>query len=283
MASIATAFQKAVNGNEVSTSTASSSKKSVTISMDDAPPKYSNPSSSSSSATLPLHVAFSPSTPAPIAAEASRLLRMAFIQKVYGILALQLFFTVIFAGWFMTNSSAKAYVNSSEGGWMVPVGVVGSFATLFALIANRKIYPKNMVLLASFTLIEAFLVGVICSRHSQLVVVQALCLTATIATGLTVYAFTTKKDFSNLGAGLTSALFAFIGILLVGIFFPFSSQMHLMIGFIGALLFSAFIIYDTQIIMKKLSIDEYILGTLNLYLDIVNLFLELLRILSNKD
>jgi len=48
----------------------------------------------------------------------------------------------------------------------------------------------------------------------------------------------------------------------------------------GALLFSLFIIYDTQMIMTRLSPEEYIFATIQLYLDIINLFIEILKILE---
>ncbi len=49
---------------------------------------------------------------------------------------------------------------------------------------------------------------------------------------------------------------------------------------LGSFLFSAFIIYDTQMIMKTLNAEEYIVGVINLYLDIINLFVELLKIID---
>lgn len=48
----------------------------------------------------------------------------------------------------------------------------------------------------------------------------------------------------------------------------------------GAFLFSGFIIFDTQMIMKTLNAEEYIVGVINLYLDIINLFIEILKILD---
>lgn len=55
---------------------------------------------------------------------------------------------------------------------------------------------------------------------------------------------------------------------------------ELLIGFGGAFLFCLFIIYDTKLIMETLSPEEYILATINLYMDIINLFLYILRILQ---
>ena len=50
---------------------------------------------------------------------------------------------------------------------------------------------------------------------------------------------------------------------------------------LGAALFSLFIIYDTHMLMRRLSAEEYIFAAINLYLDILNLFLHILRILGN--
>ena len=58
---------------------------------------------------------------------------------------------------------------------------------------------------------------------------------------------------------------------------------------VGVVLFSFFIIYDTQIIVGgkhrqyELDDDRYILGSVLLYLDIINLFLEILRLLGGKE
>lgn len=45
---------------------------------------------------------------------------------------------------------------------------------------------------------------------------------------------------------------------------------------------SAFIVVDLQLVMKKLTPDEYVLGAINLYLDLINLFLHILRIMGQR-
>jgi len=59
-----------------------------------------------------------------------------------------------------------------------------------------------------------------------------------------------------------------------------SEELEFVISLGGALLFCGFIIFDTHMIMHKLSPEEYILASINLYLDIINLFLYILRILE---
>lgn len=55
---------------------------------------------------------------------------------------------------------------------------------------------------------------------------------------------------------------------------------HTVLTGLGAFIFSLYIIYDTQMIMKHLSADEYIVAVINLYVDIINLFVRILRLLD---
>ena len=87
------------------------------------------------------------------------------------------------------------------------------------------------------------------------------------------------QNFSNMYVALTTGLM----VLILGGFLQifFGNEMTdtaLAVG--GAFLFSMFIIVDTQMIMTRLSAEEYILATIQLYLDIVNLFIEILKILE---
>ena len=53
----------------------------------------------------------------------------------------------------------------------------------------------------------------------------------------------------------------------VSIFFPFSETFDIVYAIIGCLLFSGYIVYDTYMINKRLSPDEYIMGAISLYLE----------------
>ena len=60
-----------------------------------------------------------------------------------------------------------------------------------------------------------------------------------------------------------------------------SAFMEMILAIGGAVLFAAFIVFDTHMLIHKLSPEEYILAAINLYLDVINLFLEILRILNS--
>jgi FtsH-binding integral membrane protein len=100
---------------------------------------------------------------------------------------------------------------------------------------------------------------------------------------LTLFTFQTKLDFSGLGPFLFAGLIGLITAGFVHIFIPFSKGLDLVIACIGVLIFSGYILYDTQQIMKRLSVDEAILASLNLYLDFLNLFIYILRIVSTEN
>jgi len=53
----------------------------------------------------------------------------------------------------------------------------------------------------------------------------------------------------------------------VGVFIPFSRTMDLIFAIGGCLIFSGYIVYDTYLINKRLSPDEYIVGSISLYLE----------------
>lgn len=62
--------------------------------------------------------------------------------------------------------------------------------------------------------------------------------------------------------------------------FFWSAALEFVISIGGALVFCGFIIFDTHIIMHKLSPEEYIMASVNLYLDFINLFVYILRIMQ---
>ena len=157
-----------------------------------------------------------------------------------------------------------------------------TFGLLMALHVKRKEHPINLILLAAFTVIMAYTVGVMVTFFDKFVVLQAFILTSAVVAGLTAFTFQTKRDFSSFGAALYSGLMILIG----------ASFIHLFVGgeiaqtgmaVFGAILFCFFIVYDTQMIMSRVSEEEYILATIQLYLDIINLFMEILKILNKSN
>ncbi|XP_061769189.1 protein lifeguard 4 [Nerophis ophidion] len=211
-------------------------------------------------------------------ATASVQIRMDFLRKVYTLLSLQIILTTATSALFMFSQTIKEFVHASPA--VVLGSALGSLVLLLALAVYRHKHPVNLYLLLMFTLLEAISVATALTFYDYSTVLQALFLTCAVFAGLTTYTFQSKRDFTKLGAFLFSCLWILIIASVMRVFFNNDSTELLFAG-TGALVFCGFIIYDTHMLMKQLSPEEHILASINLYLDIVNLFLHILRILDS--
>ncbi|KAK2980643.1 hypothetical protein RJ640_011451 [Escallonia rubra] len=110
------------------------------------------------------------------------------------------------------------------------------------------------------------------------VILEAGILTCVVVVSLTLYTFWAAKrghDFQFLGPFLFTSLLMLIAFALIQIFIPLGKLGHTIYGCIGALIFSGFIIFDTDNLIKRFTYDEYITAAITLYLDILNLFLSI--------
>mmetsp|Transcript_355 Transcript_355/g.1167 ORF Transcript_355/g.1167 Transcript_355/m.1167 type:complete len:80 (-) Transcript_355:40-279(-) len=67
---------------------------------------------------------------------------------------------------------------------------------------------------------------------------------------------------------------------LIQLFFPFGDAARFVFSLLGAIIFCGYLVYDTQSIMQRFSIDEWVWAAVNIYLDIINLFIRIVQILS---
>ena len=109
---------------------------------------------------------------------------------------------------------------------------------------------------------------------------------AIIVLGLTIFALQTKIDFTMCNGILFVLLLC---LMIFGIFCGIfrSDIMNVVYASLGAVIFSCYIVVDTQLMMggkHKYSLDpeEYIFASLNLYLDIINLFMMILFLIRRK-
>ncbi|CAM4564690.1 unnamed protein product [Leuciscus chuanchicus] len=211
-------------------------------------------------------------------ATASVHIRMDFLRKVYTILSLQIIITTAVSALFMLCNPIKTFVHESPA--LVLISAIGSLILLLALAVYRHQHPVNLYLLFGFTLLESLSVATAVSFYEYTIVLQAFVLTSAVFLGLTAYTFQSKRDFSKLGASLFAGLWILIIASFMRLFF-YNDTMELVFAGAGALLFCGFIIFDTHLLMHKLSPEEHVLASINLYLDIVNLFLYILRILDS--
>ncbi|MBT2688434.1 Bax inhibitor-1/YccA family protein [Bacillus sp. ISL-47] len=164
----------------------------------------------------------------------------------------------------------------------LPLVILEVGMLLFAFLLRRK-KAIGYTFLYVFTFISGVTTYPIVAHYLAAIgpnpVLVALATTTVVFTGLAVYATTTKRDLSFLGGMLMAALLALIAISIFNIFWPLSSTGMLAFSFIGVLVFSGYVLFDfNRMKHYGVSAEEVPLMALNLYLDFINLFINILRI-----
>jgi FtsH-binding integral membrane protein len=216
-------------------------------------------------------------------------IRAGFIRKVYGILSIQLIITFGCVFLFQLETLKLFIMQHQQFAANILMFCSFTFLVLFLiLVCNRNLartVPCNYIYLFAITICESLACSIISSLYSFQIVATALALTIVSTLVITFYACTTKTNFSYYRMGmfiLFSQIFM-IGLIaalfrLDGLYSFYTFLMTIMVGF--------YLVYDTQLIMGKFgvaySVDDYIFATLEIYMDIIRLFLLILRILGRN-
>lgn len=118
---------------------------------------------------------------------------------------------------------------------------------------------------------------------------QTFFATAASFGALSLYGYTTKRDLTAVGSFLIMGLFGLIIASLVNIFVQ-SSMMNWVLSVVGVLIFTGLTAYDTQQIKENYYVGDdgtiagkkAVMSALSLYMDFVNLFIMLLRLLGDR-
>lgn len=163
---------------------------------------------------------------------------------------------------------------------------IGSFIVLIVATITKRREFKSLSKFNCYSV--AFLLGIstyptilyyVSYIGSEMVLIS-LGITTTIFGGLAFYSSHSKRDFSFLGGTLFAGLIALVLISLVG-FFIRSEIYHLAIAWLGILIFSGYVIHDISLIKNRAFTDDDVPAlALNLFLDFINIFIYVLRIVS---
>jgi FtsH-binding integral membrane protein len=213
--------------------------------------------------------------------------RNGFIRKVYGILSIQLIITFGFVLLFQLPSIKKAILSNIQLAGNILIFTSFLFFFLFLILACcrnlSRTVPYNYIFLLSITLCEAISCAIISSCYSFQIVSIALLLTIVTTLTITFYACTTKTDFSYSRVILLIAFSQLFMVGLVSVIFQFRI-LYSLYTFLSTIMLGFYLVYDTQLIIGKFgygySVDDYIFAAMEIYMDIIRLFLMILRLLA---
>lgn len=195
------------------------------------------------------------------------------LRKTYFLLSLTLLFSGVMAYVAMVT-------NAPTLGWL---GIIAMFGLLFLTTALRN-SPWGIVSVFAFTGFMGYSLGPFLNAYlaaytngGQLIM-TAMGGTGIIFFALSAYALVSKKDFSFLGGFLFAGVIAILIAVVLGMFFQ-SSMLQLVISAAAMMIFSGYILYDTSAIIHG-GEQSYVMATMRLFIDILNVFTSLLNLLG---
>jgi FtsH-binding integral membrane protein len=156
------------------------------------------------------------------------------------------------------------------------------FAPLMLAQMNAKTFPLNIGFVALFTFAEGLWLApfiAFMESRSPGIAAQAGALTFGAFSVLTVYAWISRRDFRPMGAFLVVGMFVLMGAMILNIFMQ-SNAADTWIAAVGVLIFSGMLVFDTWRIRNTFGPDDYVMAAVQIYLDLLNMFLFILRLLG---
>jgi modulator of FtsH protease len=196
------------------------------------------------------------------------------LGKVMGLLAVASIFTAI---------GALAGLPLGRAGFFI--GLIGGLVCLIVLGFVKDRTPLNLVLLYTFAVLEGVFLGQVLDTYVRAglsrVVLDAAVVTAGVSLVAGAYGYTTKRDLTAFGSILFIGLLIVIGASLLGLFLHLPA-LYTAISAAAALLFTGFLIFDLNRIARagEISTGDTVLLAVSVYVDVLNLFLALLSLLT---
>ncbi|GLX62098.1 Bax inhibitor-1 family protein [Proteus sp. DFP240708] len=214
-----------------------------------------------------------------------------FMAQVYGWMTVGLLLTAFVALYVASSEALLSMIFSSK---VVFFGlIIAQLGLVFVL--SGMVHKMSGAMATSLFMLYSVLTGVTISSvllvYTASSIASTFFICAAMFGALSVYGYTTKRSLTGMGSFLFMGLIGIIIASIVNIFMQ-SSMMSMVISYAGVLIFAGLTAYDTQKLKDmgneinqedKENMRRYsIMGALTLYLDFINLFLMLLRILGDR-
>lgn len=202
--------------------------------------------------------------------------------RVYGYMGLATLVSMLVSFGVGTNPELVKFFFTGIMHWVVIFAPLVAVFILVPFIGTNPPKGAAIAALMAFAGLMGLSFAVIFAVYTMLSIVNAFMGAAVLFSVMSFYGYFTKRDLSGIGDMLFVALIAIIIASIINIFIG-SSVMQMVISAIAILIFLGFTAYDTQQIREMVSEGDEdtaveVLGALNLYLDFINLFINLLQL-----
>jgi hypothetical protein len=224
-------------------------------------------------------------TPEQVAAE-----QAAFMRKVYAIMTFGLAATGLTALVVFHSEAATRFIFGTPGVYLGLIIAELVMVFTFAALARRMSAVGAAALFYIYAILNGLTLSVVFLIYTKGSIASTFFVTAGTFGAMSAYGYVTKRDLTSVGNFMFMGLIGLILASIVNIFLG-SEMIYWLTTYAGILIFVGLTAYDTQKI-KQLNVignagtdedhKEAIHGALILYLDFINLFLYLLRLLGRR-
>lgn len=164
-----------------------------------------------------------------------------------------------------------------------------AFVLVLSFGINRLSAGTAQILFWTFAAVMGASMASILAVYTGGSVFRVFLITAGMFGATSLYGYTTKRDLTSIGGFLMMGLFGLIIASIVNLIWP-SGAMSFAISVIGVVIFTGLAAYDTQQIKnsyvegddESFATKKQVMGALSLYLDFINLFVMLLRLIGDR-
>lgn len=206
-------------------------------------------------------------------------------ENTFKLVALSMLPTALGA-WLVASIPTLYYAENPGTAMMLYIGnFVLSLVLMFWALKSRNT-GFGVIAMLFFAFSMGLGLGPVINRtlhtfNGPSIILQAALGTGAALGGITLYVKNTKKDFSFLSSWLFGGLIAVLVLSIIGMFFH-SSVFQLMLSCVSVVIFLGYLLFDVSRVING-GENNYVVAAISIYLDLINIFINLLNILSSKD
>jgi len=207
--------------------------------------------------------------------------RATLVRRTYGLVFVSVLVTMLGSAFAFTQPRLMQAVAVHPF-----IAMIAIFVPLYMAQRNARVFPKNVLLTLLFTFVEGVFIAPFLAYAEQAApgtVSQAALLTFAAFGGLSLYATLSRRDFSAWGSFFIIGLIVLFVAMLINAFVA-SAAASLWISAVGVLVFAGLLVFDTWRLLRSGTFgqDDYVIAAVQIYLDLLNMFLFILSLLGNR-
>ena len=206
------------------------------------------------------------------------------MNRVYSNMFMAVMNSMLVSYFVSTSPALMTFLFTGVMKWIV---ILAPLAAIFAIsFTMHKVTRSNaLLMLHGFAALMGLSFATIFVVYTSMSIVQAFLGAACLFLAMSLYGYTTKRDLTSVGQFMFIGLIGIIIASIINIFIG-SSLMQMVVSALAVIIFLGLTAYDTQKIREMIAYDRTghaeVTGALTLYLDFINLFLNLLQLFGNR-